>query len=217
MPEFSPTQYAVPLFVVAVLAEMIWSRLRNPEAYEPMDTLVSLGFGLGSTVAGALLGGPADVVACRSVALAVPAQCEIVLEGVLDPDETVEEGPVSEFHGMYERYGAGYVVTFSMLTRRAGAIWQAILPGYAAEHVLIGAVAIAAGLQRGLKGRIPSLRAVAVSGGGAGRLHAVLSLENARPGEARKAMNGQRPAGGYVIEGEAVRETETVVVRRLPE
>ena len=57
MPEFSPTQYAVPLFVVAVLAEMVWSRLRNPEAYEPMDTLVSLAFGLGSTVAGALLGG----------------------------------------------------------------------------------------------------------------------------------------------------------------
>ena len=139
-------------------------------------------------VAGALLGGPVDVVSCRSVALAVPAQCEIVLEGVLDPDETVEEGPVSEFHGMYERYGAGYVVTFSMLTRRADAIWQAILPGYAAEHVLIGAVAIAAGLQRSLKGRIPSLRAVAVSAGGAGRLHAVLSLENARPGEARKAI-----------------------------
>ena len=35
--------------------------------------------------------------------------------------------------------------------------------------------------------------------------------------QARKAMTGQRPAGGYVIEGEAVRETEAVVVRRLPE
>ncbi len=35
--------------------------------------------------------------------------------------------------------------------------------------------------------------------------------------EARKAMNGRRPSGGYVIEGEAVRETETVVVHRLPE
>ena len=57
MPDFSPTQYAVPFFVIAVLAEMIWSRLRRPEAYEPMDTLVSLGFGLGSTVAGALFGG----------------------------------------------------------------------------------------------------------------------------------------------------------------
>lgn len=57
MPDFSPTQYAVPLFVVAVLAEMIWAKLRAPEAYEPKDTLVSLAFGLGSTVAGALLGG----------------------------------------------------------------------------------------------------------------------------------------------------------------
>ncbi|MEL7188915.1 MAG: sterol desaturase family protein [Pseudomonadota bacterium] len=57
MPEFSPTQVAVPLFVVAILAEMIWSRQRNPEAYEPTDTLVSLTFGLGSTIAGALFGG----------------------------------------------------------------------------------------------------------------------------------------------------------------
>lgn len=62
MPDFSPTQYAVPLFVVAVLAEMIWARLRRREAYEPMDTLVSLGFGLGSTVAGALFGGFAAFV-----------------------------------------------------------------------------------------------------------------------------------------------------------
>ncbi|MEP1423184.1 MAG: sterol desaturase family protein [Erythrobacter sp.] len=62
MPDFSPTQYAVPFFVVAVLAEMIWARLRNPAAYEPMDTLVSLAFGLGSTVAGALFGGFAAYV-----------------------------------------------------------------------------------------------------------------------------------------------------------
>jgi len=57
MPDFSPTQYAVPLFVLAVLAEMIWSYFRSPAAYEPKDTLVSLSFGLGSTVAGAVFGG----------------------------------------------------------------------------------------------------------------------------------------------------------------
>jgi hypothetical protein len=51
MPDFNPTQYAVPLFVLAVLAEMIWAKFRAPEAYEPKDTLVSLSFGLGSTVA----------------------------------------------------------------------------------------------------------------------------------------------------------------------
>jgi len=57
MPDFNPTQYAVPLFVIAVLIEMIWAKLRAPEAYEPKDTLISLSFGLGSTIAGALLGG----------------------------------------------------------------------------------------------------------------------------------------------------------------
>ncbi|MFL0672277.1 MAG: sterol desaturase family protein [Erythrobacter sp.] len=57
MPDFNPTTYAIPLFVALVLAEMIWAKFRAPEAYEPKDTLVSLLFGLGSTVAGALLGG----------------------------------------------------------------------------------------------------------------------------------------------------------------
>ena len=57
MPDFSPVQYAVPGFVVLVLLEMLWAWRKRPEAYEPRDTLVSLGFGLGSTVAGALFGG----------------------------------------------------------------------------------------------------------------------------------------------------------------
>ena len=57
MPEFSPTQIAVPFFVLAVLAEMIWARFRAPDAYEPKDTLTSLAFGLGSTVSGALFSG----------------------------------------------------------------------------------------------------------------------------------------------------------------
>ncbi|WP_375289832.1 sterol desaturase family protein [Qipengyuania sp.] len=57
MPDFEPTTFAIPLFVGLVLAEMIWARRNRPEAYEAKDTLVSLAFGLGSTVAGALFGG----------------------------------------------------------------------------------------------------------------------------------------------------------------
>ena len=55
--DFKPTDYAVPAFVLLVLIEMIWARRRAPDAYEPRDTLVSLAFGLGSTVAGLLTGG----------------------------------------------------------------------------------------------------------------------------------------------------------------
>ena len=51
------TDLAVPGFVLLVLAEMFVARIRNRAAYEPWDTLTSLMFGLGSTVAGALTGG----------------------------------------------------------------------------------------------------------------------------------------------------------------
>ncbi|MEL6876507.1 MAG: sterol desaturase family protein [Pseudomonadota bacterium] len=57
LPAFSVTQIAVPLFVAAILIEMAWAKYRARDAYEPKDTLVSLAFGLGSTVSGALFGG----------------------------------------------------------------------------------------------------------------------------------------------------------------
>jgi sterol desaturase/sphingolipid hydroxylase (fatty acid hydroxylase superfamily) len=53
----NPVDYAVPIFVALVLAEMLWVRRRNPARYEARDTLTSLAMGLGSTVAGALAAG----------------------------------------------------------------------------------------------------------------------------------------------------------------
>ena len=57
MTAFNPVDYAVPAFVALVVIEMIWAWKARPEAYEPKDTLVSLAFGLGSTVAGLAFGG----------------------------------------------------------------------------------------------------------------------------------------------------------------
>ncbi len=139
-------------------------------------------------IAGALLGEPLEVVRCAESGLLVPAHCECVLEGTLDAGEPFIEGPVSEFHGMYENYGAGIVATFSRLTRRRDAMFQIILPGYHPEHCLLGGVAIAAGLVRAIRGAVSSVCKVAVGVGGAGRLHAVVALRAPRPGDPRKAM-----------------------------
>ena len=136
-------------------------------------------------VAGALLGEPAQLVRCLSVPLEAPAGCEIVLEGELDLDHTVEEGPVSEFHGGYERYGPAATATFSCLTRRSDALYQTILPGFHPEHTMLGGVAIAAGLERRLRLSAPSVRAVAVPESGAGRLTAVVAVGAHAAGEAR--------------------------------
>lgn len=139
-------------------------------------------------VAGSLFGEPVEVARCIGSDLMVPAHCECVLEGALDAGEPFVEGPVSEFHGLFENYGAGVVATFSHLTRRHDALFQVILPGYHREHCLIGGVAIAAGLARAVRSSVPSFKEVAVGLGGAGRLHAVVVLHDPRPGEARKAM-----------------------------
>jgi sterol desaturase/sphingolipid hydroxylase (fatty acid hydroxylase superfamily) len=55
--QINPVDYAVPGFVLLVLAEMLVARLRDRRRYEPKDTLTSLGLGFGSTIAGALTAG----------------------------------------------------------------------------------------------------------------------------------------------------------------
>ncbi len=52
MVAFDPLPIAIPVFVLLIVAEMLWARSRAPASYEPRDTLVSLLLGLGSTAAG---------------------------------------------------------------------------------------------------------------------------------------------------------------------
>ena len=110
-------------------------------------------------IAGALLREPLRLVTCRTVDLEVPAEAEIVLEGELRAGELIEEGPVSEFPGFYVSYGPGLAVEIGCVTHRTDAVYQAILPGFAPEHCLLGAVAIEAVLCHALQRAIPACAA----------------------------------------------------------
>jgi 2,5-furandicarboxylate decarboxylase 1 len=138
--------------------------------------------------AGHLLGEPVRMVKSRTVDLTVPADAELVLEGRIDPSRTIEEGLVSEYHGMYEDYGSGYLATFSALTRRDDAILQVIEPGYHREHMYLAALPIAAGLQSAIAAAVPNVRDVAVTEAGAGRTDVVVQIAAPRPGQARRVM-----------------------------
>lgn len=64
MPDLpDPVQWAVPGFILLMIAEMLFVRWQGRGAYEKRDTLTSLLLGTGSTVAGALTGGVALLVA----------------------------------------------------------------------------------------------------------------------------------------------------------
>ena len=138
--------------------------------------------------AGRLLGEPVKVVPARSVDLLVPADAELVLEGVIEANRPVEEGLVSEYHGMYEEYGPGCLASFSAQTRRKDALFQVIEPGHHREHIYLGAIPIAAGLLEVIAAVVPNVTDVAVTEAGSGRTDVVVQLKEPRPGQARRAM-----------------------------
>jgi 2,5-furandicarboxylate decarboxylase 1 len=138
--------------------------------------------------AGRLLGEPIRVVRARTVDLMVPAEAELVLEGCIDASRPIEEGLVSEYHGMYEDYGSGYLATFSALTHRSDAILQVIEPGYHREHMYLAALPIAAGLQSAISAVAPNVGDVALTEAGAGRTDVVVQLAAAAPDQARRVM-----------------------------
>lgn len=75
------------------------------------------------------------------------------------------------------------------ITRRRDAMLQVVEPGFHREHVLLGGVSIAAGLQSYLKAIIPATGNVAVSNSGCGRLAAVVALTGEhRAGDVGKAI-----------------------------
>jgi sterol desaturase/sphingolipid hydroxylase (fatty acid hydroxylase superfamily) len=65
----NPVDWAIPMFVALILCEMLWARARRPQSYEPRDTLTSLLFGLGSTVAGVAAAGTISLVAYQVYAV----------------------------------------------------------------------------------------------------------------------------------------------------
>lgn len=52
-----PILWAIPGFILLVIAEMIYGRMTGNTRFEPRDTAASLVMGLGNTVSGVLLGG----------------------------------------------------------------------------------------------------------------------------------------------------------------
>jgi 4-hydroxy-3-polyprenylbenzoate decarboxylase len=79
--------------------------------------------------AGFLNGGGIDLVKCKTIPLEVPANAEIVIEGWVDPEEKLMEGPFGDhtgFYSMADWFPAFYV---SAITMRKGAIYPTTIVG----------------------------------------------------------------------------------------
>jgi len=78
-------------------------------------------------VAGGIAGEPVELVRCKTVDLLVPAQSEIVIEGVIPTDELEPEGCFGEFTGYMAQRALDKFMNVTSITRKRDAIFQAFL------------------------------------------------------------------------------------------
>ena len=79
------------------------------------------------TVAGGLAGAPINVVRGRTVDLLVPAEAEVVIEGLVDPEYLEPEGPFGESHGHVALEEYNLTVEVTAITRRRDAVIPSII------------------------------------------------------------------------------------------
>ena len=132
-------------------------------------------------VAGGLSGRPLPVAKAVSQDLLVPADTEIVLEGVIRCDETVREGPFGEFVGYLAQAEEMPIVEVTALTHRRRPVYHAI-NGYGRETIMLRKYVLEASLLKVLGAAVPCVIDAEMTAGGLHRFHAIIQVKKSSPG-----------------------------------
>lgn len=133
----------------------------------------------------ALRGEPLRLTRCRTNSLLVPAEAEIVLEGVMRPGNAGPEGPFAELMGYYSPEGAAPLMDVKCLTHRNNPVFQHAFP-CREEHLAYGLIKEAE-ILTALSQTVDPVDVNLTLGGGC-RLHAVVSIRKRRPGDGKSAI-----------------------------
>ncbi len=152
---------------------------------EPVDLVAAMApLGEGADVlelTGYLRGHPCELVAGRCVDLPVPSDAELIIEGVIDPQEPLVD-PGSGLDAMAEprRLRPGAVVRVEAVTHRPTPLFPTLLPGEkAAIHRALGRVFLPL-----LRRALPGLSDLALPAFGGDRVWAFASIDQTYAGQA---------------------------------
>jgi 4-hydroxy-3-polyprenylbenzoate decarboxylase len=111
-------------------------------------------------VAGAIAGGPINVVRCKTVDLLVPAEAEIVIEGFINTEQLEPEAPFGESHGYVNLQEYNAFMDVTAITRRRNPVLTSFISQVTpSESSVIRRVAMEPVLQHYLKS-VLSIRGV---------------------------------------------------------
>ncbi|MBI2953607.1 MAG: UbiD family decarboxylase [Chloroflexi bacterium] len=112
---------------------------------------------------GAFTGEPLQVVRCETNDLLVPATAEIVIEGIIDPDERELEGPFSEFPGYYSGCYYTPIVQVKAVTMRRNPLYYYLYMGREpSEGHNMGHLMISANILDQVRALVPAVKDVNV-------------------------------------------------------
>jgi 2,5-furandicarboxylate decarboxylase 1 len=125
-------------------------------------------------------------VKCMTNEALVPAECELVMEGVIT-DELVDEGPFPDIVGSYDIVRKQRVVRIMRVTHRRNPIYQSILPGGVEHRFLMGTPREATMFRE--VSRVCECLDVRLTAGGSSWLHAVVKIRKKKQEDARNALD----------------------------
>lgn len=79
------------------------------------------------SVAGGLAGAPLRTVKCRTIDLMVPAEAEIIIEGLIDTEMLEPEAPFGESHGHIALEDFNMIFDVTAITRKRDAVFASII------------------------------------------------------------------------------------------
>ena len=140
--------------------------------------------------AGLLRGAKTELVKCIGSDLQVPASAEIVLEGVIHPDETAVEGPFGDHTGYYNEQAAFPVFTIERMTMRREPIYHSTYTGKPPDEPAMLGVALNEVFVPLLQKQFPEIVDFYLPPEGCSYRMAVVSMKKQYPGHARRVMFG---------------------------
>ena len=140
--------------------------------------------------AGLLRGGRTEVVKCIGSDLHVPASAEIVLEGVIHPDETAVEGPFGDHTGYYNEAASFPVFTIERITMRRDPIYHSTYTGKPPDEPAVLGVALNEVFVPILQKQFPEIADFYLPPEGCSYRLAVVSMKKQYPGHAKRVMFG---------------------------
>ncbi len=129
-----------------------------------------------------------EIVKCDSNDIYVPASSEIVIEGDLQLKQTVQEGPMSEWHGYHEEVMTTLFMNINCITQRAKPVFVTTVAGHEhSEEEVMHVVQQQGSLNRQCKQRITGFVRAGCPQAGRG-FTVVVAINKRFPGWGRHAI-----------------------------